>query len=421
MAVSTRLYSQAPGDSNETPSSSTSSSTSAGADAGVNQQCCWNPTLRRIMGGIASVGVVETAYLTYIKLFATTGANGGSSASSQSLPFCDANGAAGMGCSSVLDGPYAYVPGTDHVPLALVGLVAYLGAAYLALAPTVFHPQPQEQSPLESVANTNRNMNNMDEVDLFNRKALTAWTTTMGIFSTLLMILLFGILKQQCIYCQASAGLSISLMTLCWVGGAIPPSRLQQGIQSSVGGGGLVAFIAMAIILVSNHAPPAQQAAGYFASPSRQQQEVSLLSSSSSFGSTPGTLLASTSAGGVATTTSGSAVNQNDKGLEPPPILSSSSQRALDLGNDLQRLNARLYGAYWCSHCYDQKERLGQQAMSKILYVECSKEGRNSQTSLCKEKKVPGYPTWEINGQLYPGEQALEELEELVQLEQKMQ
>ena len=73
-----------------------------------------------------------------------------------------------------------------------------------------------------------------------------------------------------------------------------------------------------------------------------------------------------------------------------------------------------MYGAYWCSHCFDQKEALGKEAFRKITYVECSKDGYNSQTKLCKEKEVPGYPTWEINGKLYPGQQELDELEELI-------
>ena len=45
----------------------------------------------------------------------------------------------------------------------------------------------------------------------------------------------------------------------------------------------------------------------------------------------------------------------------------------------------------------------------------CAKDGVNSQTTLCKEKNVPGYPTWEIGGKLFPGEQELEELEVIIQ------
>ena len=88
----------------------------------------------------------------------------------------------------------------------------------------------------------------------------------------------------------------------------------------------------------------------------------------------------------------------------------------MKLATQLQTLDAKMYGAYWCSHCYDQKETLGKQAFSKIQYVECSADGKDSQTKLCKARKVPGYPTWEIAGELYPGEQDLEELEGVVKL-----
>ena len=57
---------------------------------------------------------------------------------------------------------------------------------------------------------------------------------------------------------------------------------------------------------------------------------------------------------------------------------------------------------------------MGKQAMDLIPYIECSRDGVNSQTKLCKEKEIPGYPTWEIAGTLYPGEQAITELRDIV-------
>lgn len=78
-----------------------------------------------------------------------------------------------------------------------------------------------------------------------------------------------------------------------------------------------------------------------------------------------------------------------------------------------------MYGAYWCAHCYDQKQRLGKQAFSRIPYVECDKNGVDSQYKLCREKRIPGYPTWEIGGELYPGEIEISELERLADEAQK--
>jgi len=103
------------------------------------------------------------------------------------------------------------------------------------------------------------------------------------------------------------------------------------------------------------------------------------------------------------------------KEFEPPQITTTSSSTAIALGKTLQSLDAKMYGAYWCSHCYEQKQTLGKEVFSKdyVSYIECDKEGMNSKRSLCKERRVPGYPTWEIGGKLFPGEQSIEELQDL--------
>jgi hypothetical protein len=98
----------------------------------------------------------------------------------------------------------------------------------------------------------------------------------------------------------------------------------------------------------------------------------------------------------------------------PPPIKKASTDRSMKLVDDLNSLNAKMYGAYWCSHCYNQKETLGKEAVEKFTYIECDKEGLSSQYGMCRAKDIPGYPTWEIKGKLYPGEKSLDELEQLV-------
>ncbi|CAM9972106.1 unnamed protein product [Phaeothamnion confervicola] len=86
-------------------------------------------------------------------------------------------------------------------------------------------------------------------------------------------------------------------------------------------------------------------------------------------------------------------------------------------------MDAKIYGAYWCSHCEHQarhakregKEMFGAEAFEKyITYIECSRQGVDNQADLCRAKDVPGYPTWEIKGKLFPGEKTLEEIEEIV-------
>ena len=52
--------------------------------------------------------------------------------------------------------------------------------------------------------------------------------------------------------------------------------------------------------------------------------------------------------------------------------------------------------------------------MQYIPYVECDREGYNNKREICREREVPGYPTWEIGGELFPGERSLDELREIV-------
>lgn len=56
---------------------------------------------------------------------------------------------------------------------------------------------------------------------------------------------------------------------------------------------------------------------------------------------------------------------------------------------------AKFYGAFWCSHCQNQKELFG--ASKNLLpYVECSEVDGTTQTKVCADAKVEGYPTWEF-------------------------
>lgn len=71
---------------------------------------------------------------------------------------------------------------------------------------------------------------------------------------------------------------------------------------------------------------------------------------------------------------------------------------------------AVFYGAFWCSHCQNQKKMFGRSA--KILpYVECSTPDGKRQFPVCVEKKIEGYPTWEFaDGSRESGEVPLEKL-----------
>lgn len=53
---------------------------------------------------------------------------------------------------------------------------------------------------------------------------------------------------------------------------------------------------------------------------------------------------------------------------------------------------ATFYGAFWCPHCQEQKEEFGS-SKKYLPYVECANPD-NSQTQICKDKKIESYPTW---------------------------
>ena len=71
------------------------------------------------------------------------------------------------------------------------------------------------------------------------------------------------------------------------------------------------------------------------------------------------------------------------------------------------------YSAYWCPNCLNQSELFGKQAYRELNVVECARDGTNSQTQLCIDKKIEGFPTWEINGKLFLGVLSLKELSKL--------
>ena len=61
----------------------------------------------------------------------------------------------------------------------------------------------------------------------------------------------------------------------------------------------------------------------------------------------------------------------------------------------LEDKGARFYGAFWCSHCQDQKEMFGG-AAKDLPYVECSTRDGKGQLPECQKNNISGYPTWEF-------------------------
>nr|VDD05571.1 unnamed protein product [Brassica rapa] len=198
------------------------------------------------------------------------------------------------------------------------------------------------------------------------RFALFAATTTMAFASAYFLYILSTKLSgSSCIYCLVSAFLSFSLFFL-----SLKDVKLQE-IQQVVG-----LQICLAIIVVAS-------------------------------------LTASYS-------TTAQAIPSRSGDIELPyystEITTSSSPYAVALAKHLNSIGAKMYGAFWCSHCLEQKEMFGREAAKLLNYVECFPEGYKKGIKIfkaCSDARIEGFPTWMINGQVSSGEVELAELAEM--------
>ena len=101
------------------------------------------------------------------------------------------------------------------------------------------------------------------------------------------------------------------------------------------------------------------------------------------------------------------------KGPKELIITSESTKESIALAKYLKNNGVVKHSAYWCPNCLDQSELFGKEAYKELNVVECARDGKNSQTKLCIEKKIEGFPSWEINGNIIIGVQPLQELAEL--------
>jgi glutaredoxin len=61
----------------------------------------------------------------------------------------------------------------------------------------------------------------------------------------------------------------------------------------------------------------------------------------------------------------------------------------------------KMYGAYWCPHCVEQKEILGKSY--RFVYVECGVPGSHAESEECKALGVKLFPTWRFpDGSMTP-------------------
>ncbi|CAL9087121.1 unnamed protein product [Musa textilis] len=107
----------------------------------------------------------------------------------------------------------------------------------------------------------------------------------------------------------------------------------------------------------------------------------------------------------------------NDLTLEPyeTEITSQSSPMALSLAKHLSSIGAKMYGAFWCSHCNEQKQMFGREAAKILNYVECFPDGAGKGKRMalqCAAVGLEGFPTWVIKDKILSGEQNFEALAE---------
>lgn len=295
---------------------------------------------RPIIGAIATLGILNTGYITFNKLANTAVA-------------CPSGG-----CERVLESPYATLFG---LPLSLYGLLAYIAMAVFALAPLLVNPD--EKKSLRTT------LENNTWVLLF------AGATAMLLFSGYLMYIMFSKFVAQfgvngiCYFCIASAIFATSLFVLTLIG----RDWLDRGQLVFVG-----AIVGMVTLIGS-------------------------VAWGASVGQAPVN---------AATITDG-------QGNPYFLVENTSGPAEIGLAQHLKQTGAKMYGAFWCPHCCEQKEFFGKEAVKDFTYVECDPGGKDPQTELCQkvlpeaEKQLgqkAGFPTWEVNGRFYSGRQTLQQL-----------
>ena len=212
-------------------------------------------------------------------------------------------------------------------------------------------------SPLLVNAESNKDLRT--KLESLTWPLLFVGATGMMVFSGFLMYVLATDLKTTCIYCITSATMTVAMFTLTLLG------RRWEDIGQLLFNGLIIATVALVATL------------GIYA--------------------VPGGPLSS---GNQAAEVAG----------QGPQVTTPSGEAELALAKHLTDSGAKMYGAYWCPHCHDQKQLFGKEAYKKMPYVECAADATNSQADLCTAENVTSYPTWKVNGEDLMGTQTLETL-----------
>lgn len=90
-------------------------------------------------------------------------------------------------------------------------------------------------------------------------------------------------------------------------------------------------------------------------------------------------------------------------------LTSKEDPAVAELAQCLTDKGAKMYGAFWCGACAEQKKLFGN-TFKYIEYIECDARGDDPQPELCQIEGISGYPTWKINGQTLTGVRSFEQL-----------
>jgi hypothetical protein len=74
-------------------------------------------------------------------------------------------------------------------------------------------------------------------------------------------------------------------------------------------------------------------------------------------------------------------------------ITKKSSGRLDGFAQCLTSKGVKMYGAFWCPHCEEQKELFGS-AFDYAPYVECGVEGSRAEQKVCTDAGIKNFPTW---------------------------
>ncbi|MCP9917850.1 hypothetical protein [Cyanobium sp. ATX 6F1] len=116
-------------------------------------------------------------------------------------------------------------------------------------------------------------------------------------------------------------------------------------------------------------------------------------------------LMGAASAGSKPAVKTSAAAPAGSQGIE---AVSPSTLSQIALADHLRAKGAIFYGAWWCSHCFHQKNLFGTEAARKLPYLECDKDDQGRQK--CVAAKVKAFPTWVLGSERREGVQSLAEL-----------